>query len=93
MLRLQAGASGHKYEHGKMLKRIKVLEEGRLPAKEAKNWKIEGQKRRITRKEYRRLGNEFKTGGFMVAREKMLRDRGALPKEEGDILREYKAVG
>ena len=41
--------------HGKMLKRIQVLEDGRVPAKEAQNWKIERQKRRITRKEYQRL--------------------------------------
>ena len=33
-------------EHGKMLKRIQILEDGRVPATEAKNWKIEGQKRR-----------------------------------------------
>ena len=71
-------------EHGKMLRRIQVLEEGWVPAKEAKNWKIEGQKRRITRKEHRSLWNEFKTEGFMaqrglwnVARKKMLRGRGA----------------
>ena len=38
-------------EHGKMLKRIQVLEDGRVPAKEARNWKIEGLKRRMTRKE------------------------------------------
>ena len=36
-------------ECGKMLKRIQILEDGRVPAKEAKYWKIEGQKRRITR--------------------------------------------
>ena len=53
-------------EHGKMLKRIQILEEGRIPAKEARNWKIEGLKRRSTRKEYRRLWNEFETGGFMA---------------------------
>ena len=28
-------------EHGKMLKRIQVLEDGRVPAKEARDWKIE----------------------------------------------------
>ena len=32
-------------EHGKMLKRIQILEDGRVPATEAKHWKIEGQKR------------------------------------------------
>ena len=42
-------------EYGKMLKRTRVLEDGRIPAREARNWKIEGQKRRITRKGYRRL--------------------------------------
>ena len=70
-----------------------------LPAKKARNWKIEGQKRRITREEHRRLWNEFETGGFItkkglwnVARKKMLQDRGALSKEEEDIVREYKAM-
>ena len=53
-------------EHGKMPKRIQILEDGRVPAKEARNWKIEGQKRRLTRKEYRRLSNEFEMGGFMA---------------------------
>ena len=28
-------------EHGKMLKRTQILEDGRVPAKEAKNWKTE----------------------------------------------------
>ena len=31
-------------EHGKMLKRIQILEDGRVPAKEAKDWKILGKK-------------------------------------------------
>ena len=84
-------------EHGKMLKRIQVLEEGRVPAKEATKWKIDGQKTRITRKEYRRFWSEFKTVGLMaqkkaVERRQMLRDRGALLLEEGHLLREYKAM-
>ena len=45
--------------YGKMLKRIQVLEDGRVPAKEARNWRIEGRKRRITREEYQRLPNKF----------------------------------
>ena len=48
------------------------------------NWEIEGQKRRITRKGYRRLWNEFETRkgqGMLPEREKMLEDRGALPKK------------
>ena len=35
-------------EYGKMIKRIQVLEDGRVPAEEARNWKIEGHFRRIT---------------------------------------------
>ena len=76
-------------EYGKMLKRIQVLEDGRVPAKEARNWRIEGRKRRITRKEYQRLLLEkFEMEGFMaqkglwnLAREKILRERGALPRK------------
>ena len=40
---------------GKMVRIIQTLEEGRVPAKEAKNWRIEGEKKRIARKEYPRL--------------------------------------
>ena len=42
-------------EHGKMLKRIQILEDGRVRAKEATIWKIEGQKRIIIGKENRTL--------------------------------------
>ena len=52
-------------EHGKMLKRIQILKDGRVPAKQANDWKIEGQKMRVT-KEYRRLLNAFEMGGFMA---------------------------
>ena len=53
-------------EHGKMFKRFQVLEDGRIPARRARNWKIEGQMKMITRKENRRLWNEFEMGGFMA---------------------------
>ena len=82
-----------------MLKRIQILENGRVPAKEARNLKIQGHKRRITRKEFKRWWNEFEMQGFMtqkglwnVAKEKMLQDSGALPMGEGDTVREYKVV-
>ena len=85
--------------YGKMLKRFQVLEDGRVPAKDARRWRIEGQKRRRTRKEYQRLLNKFEMEGFMaqkglwnLAREKILRERGALAKEEGDAIGEYKAM-
>ena len=85
-------------EYGKMLKRIQVLEGCRVPTKDARSWRIAGQKRRVTRKEYQRLLNKFKMEGFMaqkrlwnLVREK-IRDKRALPKEEGDVIREYKAT-
>ena len=46
-------------EFGKMLKRDQTLEEGRVPAKETKSWRIEGNKKRITRKECQRLVKKF----------------------------------
>ena len=49
-----------------MIKRIQTLEDGRIPAKEAKYWKIEGKKRRITRKEYQRLIHGFELEGSMT---------------------------
>ena len=48
---LQAGESGHK-GIWKDVKRIQILDAGRILAKEAGNWEIEGQKIRITRKEF-----------------------------------------
>ena len=32
-------------EYAKMLKRVQVLEDGGVPAKEARSWRIEGKKR------------------------------------------------
>ena len=51
-------------EYGKMLKRIQTLEDGRVPAKEAKNFG--GSKEKITRKEYWRLVNKFEIVGFIA---------------------------
>ena len=84
-------------EHGNMLKRIQILEDDRVLAKEANNWKIDGQRRRITRKAYQRL---WKNGRFFMLKRTMiflkkhkpLRDRGALPREEGDAIREFEAM-
>ena len=56
-------------EHDKMKKRIQVLEDGRVPAKKARDCKIEGQNRRVTRKEYQRLLNKFEMEGFMTKNE------------------------
>ena len=51
-----------------------------------------GELERITRKEYQRLLNNFEMEGLMaqrglwnlVAKEKLMRERGELPDEEGD---------
>ena len=51
-------------EFGQTMKRIQTLEEGSLAAKETKNWSIEGEKKRITRKEYQRLVNKFEMEGL-----------------------------
>ena len=51
---------------GKMMKRIQILEEGRVPAKETKNWRIEGEKKRSTRKDHQRLLNKFEMDGLMA---------------------------
>ena len=67
-------------DNGNMLKRVQTLEDGGVPAKEALNWRIEGQKKRITRKEYQRLVNKFEMEGFVaqkglwnLAKEEILR--------------------
>ena len=53
-------------EDGKMSKRILTFEEGRVPAKDAREWKIEGPKRRITGNSFKRMREEFDVGGFMA---------------------------
>ena len=53
-------------EYGKMLKRIVILEEGMVPDRKAKGWKVEEEKRRVTRKECTRLREEFEAGGFVA---------------------------
>ena len=53
----------------RMLERIQMLEDGRVPAKEAKDWEIEGKKRRITRKEYIILIKDFELEGFVAQKE------------------------
>ena len=65
-------------EYGKMSKRIQVLEDGRVPAKKAKKFEMEGF---MAHKEL-----------WNLAREEVMRDRGVLPQEEGDVNREYKAM-
>ena len=58
---------------------IQVLVDGRVPAKEASSWRIEGRKRRITRKEYQRVLNKFVMEGFMAQKVlwKLVREKPA----------------
>ena len=82
-------------EHGKLITRIQILEDGRVLAKEARNGKIEGQKRRLFRKEYRRLSNEFELEGLTAQKKgygTLREERGALPKGRSDVIREHKAM-
>ena len=86
-------------EFSKMMRRIHILEEGRIPAKEAKNRKMDGEKKRITRKECKRLFNNFEMDGFLaqqglwnLVKGKIMKERGELPNEVGDAVREYKAM-
>ena len=95
---LQTGKDGHQ-RIWQDVEEIQILEEGRVPAKETKNWRIEGEKKRITRKEYQRLLNNFEMEGLMaqkglwnLAKEKTLKERGELQNEEGDVVKEYKAI-
>ena len=51
-------------DFSKMMKRIQTLEEGRVPSKEAKNWSIEGEKKRIYEKgSIKRPRNTFEMEG------------------------------
>ena len=45
------------------------MEDGKVPAKESRNWKIEGLKRMITRTENQRLLTKFENGRFRGAKE------------------------
>ena len=70
-----------------------------VSCQKCERWTIEGHKRRVTRKECKRLREEFEVGGVMaqnglwnIVKKRMLRDRGAVPKEDGDLLREYQSI-
>ena len=57
------------------------------------------KQRRVTRKERERLREEFENRNFVtrkglwnIAKKRTLEDKATLPKEEGDLIREYKAM-
>ena len=96
---LQEGAGGHKRAWQDVRRNSDSRRrQGSLP-KRPKIGRLMEKKRRITWKEKRRPSEEFEMGEFMapkglwsLAKEKILQDRGALPKEECDTVREYKAM-
>ena len=52
--------------YGKMLKMMQVLEDGRVPAKEARSSRIEGQREELREKSIRGFLNKFEMEGFMA---------------------------
>ena len=80
-----------------MLKRILISEEGRVPDRNVSGWTMEGEKRRVTRKECKR---QFEVAGFMarkkglwsIAKNRMLEEILALTKEDGDSISECNAM-
>ena len=74
---------GGTQDNGKMLKRSSDSRRWQGPCQRGK--KLEDWR---TKEE----DSWHRKGVWHLAREKMLQDRGALPKEEGDIFREHKAM-
>ena len=87
-------------EYGRMLKRIQVLEDRRVLAKEARIGNLRDKKKKNHEERVSEaFGSKFEMEGFMpprdlwnLAGEKVLQDRGALPRGEGHAIREYKAM-
>ena len=87
---LTTGIRGPSYsDAADRLERFEALAASQITAWQNENIRI------ITRQEYQRLLNKFEFKGFMaqkglwnLVREKIMRERGALPKEEGDAIRE-----
>ena len=76
----------------------KIISESKS-SKRRENGKLKGKKRRVTSKERKRLREGLEVGGFLVQKDhgtspkkRMLEDGGALPKEDGDLLRENQAM-
>ena len=96
--REQMSAGGKKAQRSgasKMLRRILLLEEGKVPAKAAKDWLVEGNKVQITREGHKRMRREFEEDGQMakkglwnMAKRRNMMERGVLTEEMGDNVRE-----
>ena len=88
-------------EWSKMLRRMLLLEEAKVPAKAAKDWPVEGKKVQITTEESKRLKREFEEDGQIMARKglwnmakrRKMMERRAIPDEMGDNVRECLTMG
>ena len=86
--------------HGTMENRILVLEVQRVPAKNARGWKIEGHKKKGHQEGMpKRFGESLawevswlRKGYATSPKREKKEERGALPKEDGDLLRGYQAM-
>ena len=77
-------------DFGTLVKRIQTLEEGRVPAKEAENrWRKEkNHEKGVSKFEMEDLMAQ--KGLWKLAKEKRMKERGELPNEEGDAVKEEK---
>ena len=86
-------------ENGKMLKRIQILGEEMCQRRIRESGKLRGQKDELQGKSAQGFGKSLrlevlwlKKGRWNIAKRKLLEDRGALPRKDGDLLREYQAM-
>ena len=93
---LHAGTDGHSKKLGKMVNKNPNTRGRESPCqKRQKTGESRDEKKIITSKEYRRLLNNFEMEGLMtqkglwkLAKEKRMKERGELPNEESDGLKE-----
>ena len=64
----------------KMANMIFKVQEGEVPDRDAKGWKVDGEKRRVTRNEGTKPREEFEVGGFMAQKGLCKPKRECYPK-------------
>ena len=70
----------------------KECDEGRAPAKNARGWKIEGQKKKRTREACKSWEVSWRKTGLCITTKRMLDHRGAVPREDVDLPSENQAM-
>ena len=91
---LQTGTDGHQ-RIWKNAENNSNFRRRKSPSPGGTELENKGRKQKITRKEYQRLVNKFEMEGLMaenglwnLAKEKIMKERGELLIEEGDVVRE-----